>query len=154
MMNLFLYIIYFSACLVLYSCNKSSNTGILNLSDADEAVFNVEIPTNNYPSRLLLFEPIGGVGSMGAYKEKIYESKVLVSVQNMGREAFVIENMGDSESVGAGEIIELSKMEFKDFRLIIIPQKDKKANVTMSIKFDQNYQTKSWRLVSQWSDGP
>jgi len=91
---------------------------------------------------------------MSAYNEDIYNSRVTVTANNLGREAIVMERLGKEFTVAAGEIAKLGIINFKDFRVCVGPKAGRYADVELDMKFDKPYKSNSWKLLAVWSDGP
>lgn len=129
--------------------------GKLVLADADAFNFSVVVPSSSYPSRWLFFEPgEGGESGMAAYQEPVYGSRVKVTIKNVGSETFTCEYLGKEQIITAGKATTLPEIGFKDFRLKVAPKEGSKAEIELQLKFDKTYRTTSWKVVSEWSDGP
>jgi len=138
-------------------CQRTQLLGRLDLSDQDNTEFVFSIESRNWPSRVVMFEPLGqGNEGLPAYSEPIYKSTMRVSVSNVGTSSFHCSlGAGKENLVATMERHDFDAVEFRQFQLKIVPSDQTIAKVKIEITFNQHYSTRgSWKLAAKWSDGP
>ena len=144
--------------MILFSCSRSEQQlGIVGLNNSNSVSIETLIPSHSYPSRVVHFGRVDS-DSMLPFNEPVYTSDVVASVTNLGNDNAIIVVYEKGKrlkfDLHQGKTQTLPKTAFKNFRVAVVPAKNKTANLRFRLVFDKSYTSSGWQLLSGWSDGP
>ena len=146
------------ACLpsiiALSSCGDEEKLGSIRCKASKTFLIAASVPSEDWPSRHLYFEPSSHKG----YSEPIYEASISSVLTNTGKEPFIVTALWagvEEESVAPGASITLPPQPLKDYRISIAPSPKHDALIDFNFTLDRPITTdSSWNLIAAWSDGP
>lgn len=147
----FMHRIYYIVLILLFGCEKKEIVGDIDVRGDRDVEFNIIIPIDKggYPNRWFYFD-----GPESGLNDDIYESNVDIKIKNKGKVDLSIKWGDRIGEVSPGEILELGMVSFRDVRFNVASKDLRDINLLLMLKFDGEYHSRTWKLVSHWSDGP
>lgn len=144
--------IFFLMCIC--GCSNKSVLGVLELAEQSSTSLYFRVESSVWPSRWVYFEPTE-VAGMRAYSEAIHRSIVDLKLTNSGSSACTVRYLKDEWRLAPRDAVSIAGVKFAELRLVIAPEHNNSADMTMELSFDRKYTTVgSWRFVGAWADGP
>lgn len=136
------------------SCGDETKLGSIQCKASKTFMIAASVPSEDWPSRHLYFEPSSHEG----YSEPVYEASISSILTNTGSEPFIVTALWaavEEEPVAPGASITLPPQPLKDYRILIAPSPTHDALIDFNFTLDRPITTdSSWNLIAVWSDGP